>query len=97
MPCKDLIFSRFKAAELILRNFTKREMPMSAIIQAPNINALRRTHKRITMRFSLEVTGKDENGHSFRAVAKMRNVSAWGGCMAIVKNLAKGDLVHMRA
>jgi hypothetical protein len=70
-------------------------MLMSTVSLAPKINPPRRAHKRFSMRFSLEVTGKDENGHSFRAVALMRNVSAGGGCMAIVKDLAKGDLVKL--
>lgn len=68
---------------------------MSTSIYSPRKYSPRRIHKRISMRFPLEVAGKDENGHPFRTVALVRNVSSHGGCLAIVKDLAKGDMVQL--
>jgi hypothetical protein len=57
--------------------------------------ASRRTRYRLALQFPLEISGRDEWGKSFVSVARVCNVSPEGGCVAIKKDLAKGEKIHL--
>jgi hypothetical protein len=59
------------------------------------VNLSRRSNKRISLEFPLEVRGKDESGHVFVTKARTRNASAHGGCVVIDKDLNKGETISV--
>lgn len=56
----------------------------------------RRRERRVTLRYSLTVTGVDASGRPFCDDSETVNVSEEGCCFALKRPLAKGDLVSLR-
>ncbi len=68
---------------------------MNSAINISGAGTYRRTQYRLALHFPLEISGRDERGKSFVAVAQVCNVSSEGGCIAIKKDLAKGEKIQL--
>ena len=60
-----------------------------------NSRARRRNHKRIHLKLSLRVSGRDESGFSFVSKGETSNVSGQGGCLKLDKYVKRGTTLRL--